>query len=466
MNKLEKTKNSKSEKMNFEEFKLNPNLLKAIRDLGYEQATPIQEKCIPLVLEGKDLIGQSLTGSGKTAAFGLPILNNTIEGLKRQALILTPTRELAQQIKEHLDAMAKYTKIRTVCVFGGVGYEWQIKGIKESEIIVATPGRLLDHIKQGTMKLSNIRVVVIDEADRMLDMGFEKDVDRILQMTTKKRQTIMFSATMPEAAKKMATRYLKNPEYVKDKLYVDVNKLNQIFYSVLREKKFSLLVHLLKNKKGTAIVFCRTKREVDKVTKNLRKQGLDVMGIHGDISQNKRTLAVEMFKKGKLDALIATDVAARGLDIKNVSRVYNYNVPKDPDDYTHRIGRTARAGAIGEAITLVSEKERKEFNTLIKRTKIKQEPTPEFEQIILIKEQKNQKQKFGKRKKPFEQNHYSENIDYVNKQFGETEKYSNNPQKFKRDKKSRTKFFKDRNFKNKSKKFGRKKFKNKKRRFF
>ncbi|HNV00829.1 MAG TPA: DEAD/DEAH box helicase [archaeon] len=371
--------------MNFEEFKLSADLLKAIKDLGYEEATPIQEKCIPLALEGRDLIGQSLTGSGKTAAFGLPILNNITLGLKGQVLILTPTRELAQQVKENIDSMAKYTKVRTVCVFGGVGYEWQIKGAQQSEIIVATPGRLLDHIKQGTIKLTNIKIVVIDEADRMLDMGFEKDVDRILQMTPKKRQTIMFSATMPDAAKKMASRYLKNPEHIKEKLHVDVSKLNQIFYSIIREKKFSLLVHLLKNKKGTAIVFCRTKREVDKVTRNLRKQGLEVMGVHGDISQNKRMYAVSMFKEGNLDALIATDVAARGLDIKNVSHVYNYDVPKDPDDYTHRIGRTARAGAVGEAITLVSEREGREFSIIMKRAKIKQEPTPEFEQLVLMK---------------------------------------------------------------------------------
>ena len=371
--------------MKFSEFGLKKELLSAVNDLGYEEATPIQEKCIPLLIQKKDAIGQSLTGSGKTAAFALPILNNLTLGKASQVLVLVPTRELAQQVKDNFDAMSKNLNVRSVAVFGGVGYEWQIKEMRFSEVIVATPGRLLDHLGQRTVNLSNVRVVVLDEADRMFDMGFERDVDRILSLTPRERQTVLFSATMPQAAKNIAQKYLKNPVHIKEQLHVDRGLLKQIAYFVPLERKFSLLMHLLKTKNGTAIVFCRTKREADKIGRNINKNGLIAGIVHGDISQNQRQRAVDAFKYGELDALVATDVAARGLDIKNVSHVYNYNIPKTAEDYTHRIGRTARAGASGEAITFVSEDNQREYRDLTRSIKLIEEPVPEFEQIVMIK---------------------------------------------------------------------------------
>jgi len=370
--------------MDFEEMGLNSELLLAIKELGYSNPTPIQEKCIPLIIEGNDVVGQSLTGSGKTATFALPILNDIFLGMKAQVLVLTPTRELAQQIKEHFDELGKYTQIKTACIFGGVEYDSQVRGLKESEVIISTPGRLLDHIKGRTIKLNNVRKVVIDEADKMLNLGFGGDVNRILEMTPKKRQTLMFSATMSEQSKKLAERYLKKPIFVKEKLHVDAELLKQIFYFILEEKKFSLLVHLLKQNKGTSLVFCKSRKEVEKVNLNLKRQRINCMMVHGDLSQEKRMLAVEKFKEGQIQTLIVTDVASRGLDIKNVSFVYNYSVPKDPEVYTHRIGRSARAGASGEAITFVTQMDGREFEAIPKRKNIIQQELPAFREIETV----------------------------------------------------------------------------------
>lgn len=378
--------------MGFEDFNLNSELLDAIRDVGYKEATPIQEKCIPLIIDGEDLVGQSFTGSGKTAAFALPILNDIFLGLRGQVLILTPTRELAQQIKDQFDLFTKYTQIKSVVIFGGVEYESQIKGLKESEIIITTPGRLLDHIRGRSIKLSNVRKVVIDEADKMLNLGFGGDVNRILEMTPKKRQTLMFSATINEGTKKLAQKYLKDPIYIKEQTQVDTHLLKQEYYLVPIEKKFSLLVHLLKQNKSTSLVFCKSRKEVEKVNLNLRIQGINCLMIHGDLPQEKRTLAVDRFKIGSINTLVVTDVASRGLDIKDVSFVYNYSVPKDPEVYTHRIGRTARAGASGKAITLVSPFEEKEFEILPKRKNILQNELPELKQLqmeeCIVKDEK------------------------------------------------------------------------------
>jgi ATP-dependent RNA helicase DeaD len=371
--------------MSFEKFGLKKELLEQLKEIDFLKATPIQEKCIPKILQGKDIVGQALTGSGKTAAFALPIINNVEKGKIGQALILTPTRELAEQVKDAFDQFGRKIGVRAASVYGGVGFGSQISNIRQSEIIVATPGRLIDHLNRKSFDLRNVKYVVLDEVDRMLDIGFEKDVNIILQHVPKEKQTIMFSATMPTAAKKIANKYLNNPFHVQVELKVDTSLLAQIAYKVPKEKRFSLLLHLLKEKKGTSLVFCRTKRDVDKIAKNLRKNGLSIAAAHGDITQKQRQSAVNAFKENKLDALIATDVASRGLDIKNVTHVYNYEIPSESDDYTHRIGRTARAGKKGDAITFVTEKDGRMFREILREHNVKIEELPEFPQVTFIR---------------------------------------------------------------------------------
>lgn len=375
--------------MGFAKMGLDPKLIEGIKLMGIKDPTPIQAKCIPHLKAGKDLVGQSLTGSGKTAAFGLPILEKIVPGAGLQALIITPTRELCVQVRDNLESMARYLPINVKSVYGGVGFFQQIEDLKIAEIIVATPGRLLDHMGRRNVDLRTIKFVVLDEADRMFDMGFEDDIDKILRQTPNQRQTIMFSATMPKAAQHIANKYLKNPVYVQEQLQVDRSLMTQVFYSVKKEDKFSLLVHLLKTKtSGPAIVFCGTKREVDRVARNLRKEKVDALPVHGDLTQGKRQFAVNSFKLGKIDVLVATDVAARGLDIKDVSHVYNYDVPRTAEEYTHRIGRTARAGKKGDAVTLLSERDYQNFNKILKfgKQNIKQEATPIFERIEFKKD--------------------------------------------------------------------------------
>ena len=357
--------------------------------MGFTTPTPIQEKCIPEIKAGRDLVGQSLTGSGKTAAFGLPILEKIVPGNGLQALVLTPTRELCHQVRDHLEQMSKFMPINITSIYGGVGYFQQIEELKYAEIIVATPGRLLDLINRRNVNLSKLKFVVLDEADKMFEMGFEEDVDKILRTTPNTRQTIMFSATMPRAAQNIIKKYLKNPALIQEKLQVDKSLLKQVFYSVRKDEKFSLLVHLLKEKTpGPAIVFCGTKREVDKVAQNLKREKIHAMPVHGDLRQGRRQFAVNSFKEGKTDVLVATDVAARGLDIKDVTHVYNYDVPRTPEEYTHRIGRTARAGKKGDAVTFLSERDYNNFNKIVRFGKmdIVQEKVPEYVKVEYKKE--------------------------------------------------------------------------------
>ncbi len=375
--------------MGFTKMGLNPKLVEGLKVMGITTPTAIQEKCIPQIKAGKDLVGQSLTGSGKTAAFGLPILEKIVPGAGLQALILIPTRELCVQVRDNLEQYAKFLPINIISIYGGVGFFQQMEEIKFGEVIVATPGRLLDHIGRRNISLKNIKFVILDEADRMFDMGFEDDVDKILRQTPTSRQTIMFSATMSKEAQSMIGKYLKSPVYIQEKLQIDKTLLKQVFYSVRKNDKFALLVHLLKKKtSGPAIVFCGTKREVDRVAKQLRKLKVEALPVHGDLTQGKRQFAVNSFKNAKIDVLVATDVAARGLDIKDVSHVYNYDVPRTPEEYTHRIGRTARAGKKGEAVTLLSERDYNNFNKILRfgKAEILQETLPEFEKIEFSRE--------------------------------------------------------------------------------
>jgi ATP-dependent RNA helicase DeaD len=347
--------------MKFEQLNLKPELLKAIKELNFEDTMEIQSKCIPVVLSGKDIVGQSQTGSGKTAAFGLPILNNIIIGKGIQAIILTPTRELCVQVHDTMKIMGKYTGLKMASVYGGVSIEPQIDAVRKSEIVIGTPGRVLDLLNRRALNLTNIRYFVLDEADRMLEMGFIDDILQILDYTPKNRQSLMFSATMPTQVKKIIQRYFKNPVYIKGQTQVDTKLLKQVYYNVQNEEKFSLLVHFLKSYNGVSLIFCATREEVDIVNNNLIQQGIKSMAIHGGLTQNKRLQVVELLKDKGITTLVATDVAARGLDIRDVTHVFNYDVPKSSDDYIHRIGRTARAGESGLAITLLTYRDYNNF---------------------------------------------------------------------------------------------------------
>ncbi|MBI4167939.1 MAG: DEAD/DEAH box helicase, partial [Candidatus Aenigmarchaeota archaeon] len=339
---------------------------------------------IPEIQAGKDVVGQSSTGSGKTAAFGLPILEKIEHGKGAQALILTPTRELCVQVTDALRSFGKFVNVHVASVFGGVSIEPQVTAIRTAEIVVGTPGRILDHMERRTINFQNVRFLVIDEADRMFDMGFIEDVEKIIRQTPKNRQTMLFSATMPPEVRHIVERHLISPVTIKGIVYVDTSLLRHVYYDVKPHDKFSLLVHLLKqNEEGIALVFCATRREVDAVASNLKEQGINALPIHGGMEQNKRLRAVDALKSEKITVLVATDVAARGLDIRNVSHVYNYDVPKSSSDYIHRVGRTARAGGEGDAVTLLSERDHGSFTMVLRdrSLKISKAEKPGFERV-------------------------------------------------------------------------------------
>jgi ATP-dependent RNA helicase DeaD len=370
--------------MKIEDLNLNPNLLRAIKDLGYTELTPIQEKCIPEIRQGKDVVGQSSTGSGKTVAFGLPIIEKIEPSKGIQSLILTPTRELCVQVTDAINTLGEYMHVKATSIYGGVGIEPQIQSIKRADIVIGTPGRIIDHIRRRTISFDNVKILVLDEADRMFDMGFIEDVEFIISNVPKKRQTLLFSATIPNEIHRLVEKHLHSPVIIKTQIHVAKHLLKQIYYDVRQAEKFSLLVHLLKkNSDGFALVFCATRREANIVGRNLSAQGIRAMTIHGGLTQGRRMDAIEALKKRTINVLVATDVAARGLDIRNVSHVYNYDVPKTSDEYVHRIGRTARAGEEGDAITILTERDYDNFrNVLRDRTLdvIKTEK-PEFEFI-------------------------------------------------------------------------------------
>ncbi|MDP2690552.1 MAG: DEAD/DEAH box helicase, partial [Deltaproteobacteria bacterium] len=316
--------------------------------MGFEEPTPIQEKTIPVLLAGRDVIGQAQTGTGKTAAFGIPI----VEKMDRhnfavQALILAPTRELAIQAAEEMNKLGAFKRLHALPVYGGTSIERQIKALKKgAQIVVGTPGRVLDHIQRKTLSLKDVKIAVLDEADEMLDMGFLDDINRILAETPKERQTLLFSATMPEAILKISKRYMNSPEKIKiasDSLTAP--KINQIFYEVRNQEKIEALTRLIdSDDSGRFLIFCHTKKEADDVSSDLRLRGYDAASMHGDFTQQQREAVLKSFKGGRIDVLVATDVAARGLDISDISHVINYSIPQDPESYVHRIGRTGRAG--------------------------------------------------------------------------------------------------------------------------
>lgn len=396
--------------MKFEEEPIKKEIKDALKKMNISIATEIQKQCIPLILNGRDVVGQSLTGSGKTAAFAIPIIEKNIKG-SANALILTPTRELALQVSEMFTNISGFLNLNICTIYGGVDINPQIQKLKYANIIIATPGRLLDHINRKTIKLDNIKTIVLDEADQMLDMGFVNDIEKILQKLPEKRQTLLFSATFSQKINYLINKHLENPVFIKAQEFVDESKLTQIYYNIPLEKRFSLLTHLLKNDTtDLSIVFCNKRYEVDKIKTNLKKQEIRSVAIHGGLTQSKRQLALKLLKKEHANVLVATDVAARGLDITGISHVYNYSIPKNSEEYTHRIGRTARMGSKGLAVSLVTERDRKEFESISKKHKINRKELPDFKQIKFEKNLpnedyfeafSNQKEKRNFRKRKF-----------------------------------------------------------------
>ena len=369
--------------MTFNELNLSAPLLKAVSEAGYETPSPIQASAIPPVLEGRDLMGCAQTGTGKTAAFALPMLDRLSGAAPRKkgairALILTPTRELALQIGESFAAYGKYLKLRSTVIFGGVGQTPQVEAIKKGvDILIACPGRLNDLIGQGYIDLANIEIFVLDEADRMLDMGFVHDVKKVIAKLPAKRQNLMFSATMPKEIEHLAAGILHDPAFVKvDPVSSTVERIDQSLYFVEKGNKKLLLPWLIKNLEPpvqNALVFSRTKHGADKIAKDLNKQGIPAAAIHGNKSQSARVAALEGFKAGKTKVLVATDIAARGIDISELSHVFNYDLPEVPETYVHRIGRTARAGADGTAVSFCAPEE-KEYLAGIEKLNRRQIP--------------------------------------------------------------------------------------------
>jgi ATP-dependent RNA helicase RhlE len=341
--------------MNFKELGLEPKIIQAIDELGYEEPTPIQAMAIPPILEGRDLVGSAQTGTGKTAAFALPAIHRLGKHGGCRVLALAPTRELAIQIEENFRIYGKFLDLRMALLYGGVKYGKQLEQLQdEPDVIVATPGRLLDHISQGNLSLKNIEILILDEVDRMLDMGFIEDVTKIIQKTPKTRQTLLFSATIPDSVRRLSAWALNNPAEAKIDIKISAaDTVSHALYPVPAIQKFDLLIALLKTIEfENLIIFFQTRRGTDKISHWLTEHGRDVRVLHSDLKQRDRVSALEDFKKGSVKILCATDVASRGLDISNVTHVINYDVPQHSEDYIHRIGRTGRARTEGEAFTL------------------------------------------------------------------------------------------------------------------
>ena len=357
--------------MTFKDFKFHKDLLKGVRIAGFREPSPIQKMVIPIIEKGEDLVGQAHTGTGKTAAFGLPMMDKIAKGEIERALVITPTRELATQVSDELYHLGRFCGIRTITVYGGVGYGRQIALINKGvQVIVATPGRLKDLYKKGKIDSFNPEIIVLDEADEMLDMGFLEEIKEIFEYIPQNRQTLLFSATMPEPIKELANEILTNPQFVSvvgDDEGTANNVIDQSYYVIEEAQRDEAIVQLLENEEtDKSIIFCRMRREVDRLTDHLKAMGFLAEGLHGDLDQMERERIVKGYRRGESKIMVATDVASRGLDVKNVTHVFNYHIPFDSQSYVHRIGRTGRAGKAGKAITLVSTNEFKELQRIQK----------------------------------------------------------------------------------------------------
>ena len=354
--------------MKFSEFNFHQDIAKGVKIAGFKEPSPIQEQAIPIIASGADMVGQAHTGTGKTAAFGLPMMNKLAKGEITRALVITPTRELATQVADELYHLGRFAGIRTLTVYGGVGYGRQIALIhKGVQIVVATPGRLKDLYKKGKIDVFNPEIVILDEADEMLDMGFLDEIKEIFEYIPQNRQTLLFSATMPEPIKELASDILHEPEFlsvVGDEETTN-NIIEQRYYMINESQRDEALVKLLETEDtNKCIVFCRMKREVDRITEHLQALGFNASGLHGDLEQIDREKVIKAYRRGETKIMVATDVAARGLDVKDVTHVFNFHIPFDPQSYVHRIGRTGRAGKSGQAITLVTTSEFRELQRI------------------------------------------------------------------------------------------------------
>lgn len=360
--------------VSFEELGLNTSIVKAVKEIGMEMPFPIQEQSIPLILKGKDVIGQAHTGTGKTAAFSLPLISKIKPRGPIQALIIVPTRELAMQVNNEIRKFSKYMGIRSLAIYGGQSINIQKDQLRRGiQVIVATPGRLIDHLKQGTIQLDDVTFVVLDEADRMLDMGFVDDIKFILFYVNERRQTCLFSATMPIEILRLSREYMKDPEQIRlNEDEISLETIDQSYLIVEEREKFKHLCNFIRNReKGQqTIVFVATKQRTQRIADDLNREGFRVITIHGDLSQRQRDYSMNRFKNGSDDILVATDIAARGIDVPAVGNIINYDIPEDPVVYFHRIGRTARAGASGKAISLVSSSRYEDFARILKRTEL------------------------------------------------------------------------------------------------
>ncbi len=372
----------------FYELGLSESVIRATVTMGFEETTPIQELAIPIAMEGRDIIGQAQTGTGKTAAFGIPMIEKiNASSSKIEGIVIAPTRELAVQVAEELNTIGQFKGIRALPIYGGQDIQRQIRALKNRpQIIVATPGRLMDHMRRRLIKLEDILVAVLDEADEMLNMGFIEDIENILSEVPKDRQTMLFSATMPAPIKELARRFMIEPELIRIKAKeVTVSATEQRYIQLHERQKFDALCLLLDiQSPEAAIVFGRTKRRVDELFDGLKKRGYSAEAIHGDLTQAKRDSVMRNFKEGFTEVLVATDVAARGLDISGVTHVYNFDIPQDPDSYVHRIGRTGRAGNAGSAMTFVTPREVGHMSIIeqtIKR-KIDRRPIPSIGEAL------------------------------------------------------------------------------------
>jgi ATP-dependent RNA helicase RhlE len=358
---IETEQATESETASFDTLGLSAEVLRAVRDAGYTTPTPIQAQAIPLVLKGRDIMGLAQTGTGKTAAFTLPIFDRFIDGPQRtRALVLTPTRELCVQVEESVHKYAKHSKLTVVSVYGGVPLEPQQKMLRAGvDIVVATPGRLIDHLERQNVVFDDLEVLVLDEADRMLDMGFAPQINRIVSDVPKYRQTLLFSATMPPEVEALARKYLRKPIVVQvGRRSQAASTVTHAVYPVPRDRKSALLAQLLREAAlDSVLVFTRTKHGADRVVRHLEREGIEATAMHADKTQPQRTKALQDFKSGKVRVLVATDIAQRGLDISDITHVVNYDVPQQAEDYVHRIGRTGRAEKEGDAFTFMSPDE-------------------------------------------------------------------------------------------------------------
>jgi ATP-dependent RNA helicase DeaD len=372
----------------FSELGLAPELLKAVDKMGFEEASPIQSATIPVALEGRDIVGQSSTGSGKTAAFALPAIQKVDPHQRSvQVLVLCPTRELAVQVAEEVGKLAQFKRgIHAVPIYGGQSYDRQFRALAAgAQIVIGTPGRIMDHMERGTLKLDTLRVAILDEADRMLDMGFRDDIDRILSASPEGRQNLFFSATMPRLIQQLIQHHARDPQWIKIEAQAqNAPQVDQVYYEVERRSKIEVLTRLIDlNDFRYGIIFCSTKIMVDELDDHLHARGYATDRLHGDITQAQRTRVMEKFRRRGFEFLVATDVAARGLDVDDLEVVFNYDLPNDAEDYTHRIGRTGRAGKSGRAITFVAGRELYKLQSMVRfaKLKIRRESVPSLDQV-------------------------------------------------------------------------------------